>query len=294
MRPSTVDRRRWQTLQRGTLLCTLVGLSGCGDFFTKDSGTGTGTGGGGTSGVNRVYVLAATAETISGFTIGSGTLTAVPGNPLADSFVPQAAAITPSGSYLYAASSGTINVYTVASDGSLTQGTSAYLATVVALAISPDGRWMFGLDALNQVLDEWQINSDGTLTASTPVSYSTGGGVFAPRALTIAPSGGFIFAALGTAGVAVFTLNTTSGATLQATSLAPLNTQTSDSALAVDPAARCLYLARSGTERGPQRLHHQQHRHACFGSGLTLPGWQRRKLHRARRDREVCLCGEPL
>ena len=249
MRLRKADDRKRQRIRSGILLCGLVGITGCGDFFTKDTGTGTGTGGGGTSGTNRVYVLASAAETISGFTIGAGTLTAVPGNPLADSFVPQAAAITPNGKYLYAAGPGTINVYPVASDGSMSLANTV-IASVVSLAISPDGQWMFGLDALNQVLDEWQINSDGTLAALTPVSYSTGGGVFAPRALTISPSGAFIFAALGTAGVAGFTLDTSRGAAAQTQTLKPLNTQTSDSALAVDSGSALLYLARSGTNAG--------------------------------------------
>ena len=252
-----MGRRESARFARNRLLAALVtvsllGATGCGGFFTKDggSGTGTGTGGGSTSGVNRVYVLAATAETISGFTIGTGTFTAVPGNPLSDSFAPQAAAITPNGKYLYAAGPGSLNVYTVGSDGSLTQETAAYLASVVSLAISPDGQWMFGLDALNQVLDEWQINSDGTLNTMTPVTYSTAGGVLTPRALTISPSGAFIFAALGTAGEAGFTLNTTTGAALQAQTFAAVDSQTSDSALAVNSASTLLFLARSGTSGG--------------------------------------------
>ena len=234
------------------LIPGLLGLTGCGNFFSKDTSTdtGSGTGTSTTSGVNRAYILTSAAETISGFTIGAGTLTAVPGNPLTDSFAPQAAAVTPNGNYLYAAGPGNLNVYTIASDGSLTQGTAAYLATVVSLAISPDGQWMFGLDTLNQVLDEWQINSDGTLTTLTPVSYSFAGGVFAPRSLTIAPSGGLIFATLGTAGEVGFTLNTSTGVAVQTQTLAALNTQTSDSALAVNAASTLLFLARSGTSGG--------------------------------------------
>ena len=232
-------------LLTGLMVAGLLGTTGCGDFFTSNNGTGTGTGtgGGSTSGVNRVYVLASTAKTISGFTIGTGTLTAVPGNPLSD-------AITPNGAYLYAAGPGTINVYTVASDGSLTLDSAVYIASVVALAISPDGQWMFGLDTLNQVLDEWQINSDGTLSTLTPVSYSTAGGVLTPRALTISPAGTSIFAALGTAGEAAFTLNTATGVAVQTQTLAPIDTQTSDSALAVDPTSTLLFVARSGTSGG--------------------------------------------
>ena len=234
----------------GLAFAGLIGLTGCGGFFTKDNGTGTGTDGGSTSGVNRAYVLASTAKTISGFSIGTGTLTAVPGNPLSDSFVPQAAAITPSGAYLYAAGPGTINVFTVASDGSLSLGTAVYIASVVSLAISPDGQWMLGLDTLNQVLDEWQINSDGTLDTLTPVSYSTAGGVLTPRALTISPSGTSLFAALGTAGEAGFTFDTSTGVAVQTQTLAPLDSQTSDSALAVNSGSTLLFLARSGTSGG--------------------------------------------
>ncbi len=236
----------------GILACGLLGATGCGNFFTKDTttGTGTGTDTGSTSGVNRVYVLASTAQTISGFTIGSGTLTAVPSSPLAASFAPLAVALTPSGKYLYVAGAGNINMYTVASDGSLTAAAAVYIASVVALAISPDGQWMFGLDTLNQVLDEWQINSDGTLTTLTPVSYSTAGGVLSPRALVIAPSGGLIFAALGTAGEAAFTLDTSSGTAVQTETLAPIDSQTSDSALAVNAGSTLLFLARSGSSGG--------------------------------------------
>ena len=250
MRQRSTGRSRWQTGLTGILLCSLCGMTGCAGFFTKDTTTGTGTGSGGSSGVDRVYALASTAQTISGFTIGTGTLTAVPGSPLADSFAPLAAAITPSGSYLYVAGPGNINLYTVASNGSLSLGTAVYIASVVSLAISPDGQWMFGLDTLNQVLDEWQINSDGTLSALTPVTYTPAGGVLVPKALTIAPSGAFIFAVLGTAGEAGFTLDTTTGVAVQAQTLAPIDAQTSDSAVAVDSASALLYVARSGTTAG--------------------------------------------
>ena len=74
--------------------------------------------------------------------------------------------------------------------------------------------------------------------------------MFAPRSLTIAPSGGLIFAALGTAGEVGFTLNTSTGVAVQTQTLAPLNTQTSDSALAVNAGSTLLFLARSGTSGG--------------------------------------------
>ncbi len=254
MRRKRAMKLRLKDTLPGVVISGVLALTGCGDFFTSNAttgtGSGTGTGTGPASGVNRAYVLAGTAQTISGFTLGTGTLTAVPGNPLSTGFTPQAAAITPGGKYLYVAGLGNINVYTVATDGSLSAGTAATIATVASLAISPDGQWMFGLDTLNQVLDEWKLNADGTLSTLTSVTYTPAGGVFAPRALAIAPSGTLIYAALGTAGDVVFSLNTANGTALPLKTVAPLDAQTSDSALMVSEDSTLLYLARSGTSGG--------------------------------------------
>jgi hypothetical protein len=47
-------------------------------------------------------------------------------------------------------------MYTIGSNGSLSSastGAGVAIATVLALAVSPDGQWLFGLDATTQTLD---------------------------------------------------------------------------------------------------------------------------------------------
>ena len=237
-----------RSLPAGLLAGALISLTGCGGFFVPNT---TNTGGGGTaSGTDRVYVMASTAQTISGFTLGTGTLTAVSGNPLAVSFAPQAAVVSRDGSHLYVGGPGTLSLYDVASDGSLSAAGAVYLATVASLDVSPDGQWLFGLDLISQVIDEWQINSDGTLNTVQPLQYSIGKGVWSPKSLRVAPSGALIFAAVGTAGDVVFTLDTTTGLVAQSQTLGPVDSQTSDNAFAINSGSTTLYLARSGTSGG--------------------------------------------
>src|ERR1700757_2800598 len=97
------------------VLMALWTLSGCGDFFVPvNSG-----GGGGTTTGNYVYVANATAQTVAAFSIGTGTLTAVSGSPFSLGYAPVAFAVNPANTLLYVAGAGTIFVYMINSDGSL-------------------------------------------------------------------------------------------------------------------------------------------------------------------------------
>jgi DNA-binding beta-propeller fold protein YncE len=66
----------------------------------------------------------------------------------------------------------------------------------------------------------------------------------------ISPDGTLIFAALGTAGDAVFTFNTTSGLAASSQGLQTGNAATADLGLAVSPKTTYLYIARSGMNGG--------------------------------------------
>ena len=118
-----------------------------------------------------------------------------------------------------------------------------------ALEVSPDGNWLFGLDSLSNQLDVWAIASDGSLTTQSPAGY-TASGTVVPKSLKAAPSGAYVFAALGTGGEVVFSFDTSTGVAAQTQSLATGNTQTSDNAVTVDPTSTYLYVARSGTNAG--------------------------------------------
>jgi 6-phosphogluconolactonase (cycloisomerase 2 family) len=225
----------------------VLALAGCGEFFIPPDNSG-----GGSTSNNRVYVANSTTSTLAGFTIGTGTLSAVSGSPYSLGYVPVAVVVTPSNSFLYVAGSGTIYIYTINSDGSLTAAASSgsIAASVVALDVSPDGKWLFGLDNLTTQLIEYQINtSTGALTLNATAPYSVGNATVVLRAVKVAPAGNLVFIALGTAGDVVFTLNTSTGALVNSQTLDPI-TNTSDNALAINSTGSTLYIARSGASGG--------------------------------------------
>jgi 6-phosphogluconolactonase len=231
-------------------------LTGCGNFFVPPNNGGSG-GGGSTAG-NRAYVANSDTKTpanstIAGFTVGTGTLTAVPNSPFTLGYPPTAMVTTPTNSFLYVAGSGAIYVYTINADGSLTGssgGAAVAIVNVAALDVSPDGNWLFGLDTATTVVDQFQINtSNGSLSSFAATPYAATG-VVVPKAIRVSPNGALIFAALGTGGDVVFTLNTTTGALVSSQVLAPASTTTSDNGLAIDSTTTFLYIARSGTGGG--------------------------------------------
>ena len=241
----------------GLVLCGA--LCGCAGFFPPVGSSGSG--GGGTtnpgtvvgSGANAVYVGSTTNQTMLGYAIGTNTLTAVP-NSLNLGYAPQASVVTRAGKFLYVAQAGGINLYLIGPDGSLSvpaAGAAQVIATTVAaMDVSPDGQWLFGLDTLTQAIDEWQINSDGTLTALTPAQFTLAGGIYVPKAIRVAPSGGLIVAACGTAGEVVFSLDTANGSVVQEQTLGTESTQRSDNSIAIDSSSSHLYIATSGTGGG--------------------------------------------
>jgi 6-phosphogluconolactonase (cycloisomerase 2 family) len=239
------------------VVAAVSALTGCGNFFVAPD-NGGGGGGGSTTG-NYVYVANADTKTpanstITGFTVGTGTLTAVPSSPLTLGYAPTALVTTPTNSFLYVAGPGAIYVYTINANGSLTGasgGAAVAIVNVVALDVSPDGNWLFGLDSTTTVVDEFQINkSTGSLTSVAATPYSVTNAVVAPKSIRVAPNGTLVFAALGTGGDVVFTFNTTSGALVSSQNLAPSTPATSDNGFAIDSTTANLYIARSGTNGG--------------------------------------------
>jgi len=201
-----------------------------------------------------VYVGNAQTSTVSGFQVGTSVLTNLPNMPYNLGFSPAAMVMHPSNKFLYVAGVSSIFMYSIGSDGSLSAaavGAGVAVATVNSIDISPDGNWLFALDVTQQIVDEYQINqSTGALTVLTPTAYTIAPGVWSPKTIRVAPTGGYVFLALGTGGDVVMTLNTSTGALLQTQQLGLGSTQTSDNALAINSAATYLYVARSGANGG--------------------------------------------
>ena len=233
-------------------------LTSCDNFFvpvTPVTGGGGGTGGAvGGSGANYAYVLNALTNTISGFLIGTGTLTPTPNSPYSLGFLPQGAVVSRANNSLYVSGPGAVYAIGIQTDGSLavsTQVAGVAIGSELSLAVSPDGQWLFGLNSQSSTLDEWKINSTtGAITAMTGAAYTVTGAVPVPLMVRVSPAGNYVFAALGTGGDHVFTLNTATGAVASSQHLYLGSTLTSDNSLATDSTGSTLYIARSGLNGG--------------------------------------------
>jgi 6-phosphogluconolactonase (cycloisomerase 2 family) len=232
---------------------SLPAFVGCAGFFPP---LNNGGGGGGGTTSNVVYVANQAANSIGGFAIGTGKLTAVPNSPVATTYKPTAMVVNPANTLLYvAASTNGIFVYFINSDGSLTTpSTGSQPAGVFAtsLAISPDGQWLIALDGTTQQLDIFQINATtgGLSSVTAPATYSIQSGVWQPSEVQVSADGTLIFAALGTAGDVVFTFNTATGVATSSQSLQTGNAATGDYGFAINSKTTYVYIARSGTGGG--------------------------------------------
>lgn len=250
--------------------------TGCAGFWVYP-GSQNGSGSGSSSTGDYVYVANAETESLAGFSVSSGTLTAVSGTPFNLGFVPTAVVVNPANTIVFVAGVGgiygIINSDSIGSGGTLSLLASNTLGSAeeVSLDVSPDGEWLVGLDASgpaqnDAIVDVYEINSSsGQLTALTsseiyPLSLS-GGQVSTPLAIRFGPSIGnsawYLFAALGTGGDLEFTFtsNTTSSTPTYSFGSGVAHLQTgsatvSDNALAVSPNGSYLFIARSGTSSG--------------------------------------------
>jgi 6-phosphogluconolactonase (cycloisomerase 2 family) len=228
----------------------LTMLTGCDGFFVPETPVPPP----GSTG-NFAYVANFTAGSVTGYSVGTGTLTRVPNSPVPLGYAPLAMAVTRNNKFLYVAAVGNINVYTINSDGSLgsaSGGTGVAIADVVSMDVSPDGQWLLALDAttLQAQIDVFQINATtGGLSTISQGQMAIPNAVILPQMLRIAPNGSLVFAALGTGGDVVFNFDTTMGTFFGNQNL-PVSSQTSDNGLAVDSTSTHLYIARSGVGGG--------------------------------------------
>jgi 6-phosphogluconolactonase len=228
-------------LAAGTVL-----LSGCGNFFSCEgkadcpaacvaSSTvtcpptgGTGTGSGTGTGVDYVYVAnsATAATSLDGYNVSSGALTVATSAPFPLTYVPTSAAITPANTFMYISSDAALNTanpgegfifgYSIGTGGALTTiGDAPQIdENDSALAISPDGQWLFTLPDDALTINEYPINAStgdlGTLENDYPLSSAPTGAI-TPVSIAVAPSGEYFAAALATGGANVYPFDTTTG-----------------------------------------------------------------------------------
>ena len=233
------------------LLTSLLLMTGCDGFFFKDTSTGTSPGTGTTSS-NYVFVANAGANTVTGLGISTaGVLAALTGSPINLGTSPLALTVSRTNNFLWVGTVSQIFGYSIATDGTLAalnSGSAIANAFCVDMQTTPDGKWLMVLDGTGASIDLFAINTDGTLSPASGVGFTPTGTVV-PKQLRIAPSGGFVVAAMGTAGELVFAFNTTTGAFTQLSQTTPPSL-TSDNGIAIDSTGTYLYEARSGGAPG--------------------------------------------
>jgi 6-phosphogluconolactonase len=232
--------RRTRQLAAAASVSFLLALTGCGAFFQcegkSDCGTGTTT----SSSGNYVYVSnsASGSTYLDGFQITGGSLVTATGFPASVGFTPVALAVTPSDAYLYAASATAIYGYSIGTGGAITvlnSGNAMEAENVAAIAISPDGKWLFSLNSNDLTLEEYSIGSTGLL--SYEINYqltNPGSATLISSSVMVAPTGNYIAVGLGTAGFETFSFNTSTGAAAAAATVNALSTTSGDFAVQID------------------------------------------------------------
>ena len=230
----------------------LPALTGCAGFFVNSTTSSSTTA---TSG-DYIYVANQTTDTLSAYSVGSSALTLISGSPisLVSGLTPSSVAVSRANTFVFVGGAGAIECFSIGTGGVLKLVNSAAAsasAKFVSLATSPDGQWLLALDSLTQTLYTFGINaSTGALTLNQTTAYSaSGAGSVVPTSVAVAPNGGYVIAALGTGGDAIFTFNTTTGIPTQAAKLAVVS-GFSDNAVTIDANSAFVYFARGGTTTG--------------------------------------------
>ena len=222
----------------GGLAASLLPLTACNGFFqcekascTTPVGSTPPTGTPGTPTPNNTgdyaYIANSSAGTtyLSEYSITSGALNSL--GTISLGYIPVQLAVSPNNSFLYVASvpgtaSPGIYLYTIGSTGALSAGNNGAALvtdTIAAMAVSPDGNWLYTVNNDGFTMAEYSVNRTtgalslvgdlalpGTtcsLSAALPVSQSC--------SIAVSPNGEYVVASLGPSGDAVFSYSSSGG-----------------------------------------------------------------------------------
>ncbi len=216
----------------GLAVLGVLSLSGCGNFFSKQTGGGGGGGGtGNTTAGDVLYSMDSLNASVSGYVVSTaGALTTVTNSPYAVGIVPTSIATTPANTYLYVGGATGIVGYAIGTSGVLTAlNSSQPLATDVigplSMQVDSTGAYLLvAAEDLSTTLPEIGIYSitatTGALTPLTgsPLAVKAGNGststspVNAPYQLYITPNNSYVYLTLGGGGTEILTFSAASGA----------------------------------------------------------------------------------
>jgi 6-phosphogluconolactonase (cycloisomerase 2 family) len=235
----------------GVVVSTVVGLTGCGNFFVPPTTTSSSSSGG----TNYVFTVSPVQGTVSAYTIGTSALTLASSSPVTlpsglTSATAGAVAVSRNNSFLYVGGLDAIYCYSIGTSGALTLVSSSSItasANIVSMDTSTDGSWLFALDSTSQTIAEYSLNTTtGAMTLGGSVVYNIGTGqTNAPK--TIRVGSALAVATLGTGGDALFTYAQATGLTYVTSITLPYTTVSdNDAAIQTTSTTTYLYVARSG------------------------------------------------
>ncbi|MBX3327471.1 MAG: beta-propeller fold lactonase family protein [Nitrospira sp.] len=213
-----------------------------------------------------VYIASSDKNTVTAFRVGTngallfGDSTSGNPNPVSVGTTPRALAISKDSQFLYVANSGSsdVSVFKIGTAGGLTlvaqtEGRSkpvgAGVSSPIALAITPNGRFLYVANSTSNTITAFQVDSSGLLTlvpqagpSTNPIS-SSGTGL---TALALSSNGQFLYVTNGTSNnVAMFRVEPSGLLTLiPPTTSNPISTGgTTPNGLAVGADGAHLYIA---------------------------------------------------
>jgi 6-phosphogluconolactonase (cycloisomerase 2 family) len=177
-----------------------------------------------------------------------------------------AIAMSPSGNFLYVASTSGITLYTInSSTGALTQGAVIFDDPLAqAIQVDPSGNWL--LDASDDgTLKAYPITSAGIQDTSRSIqttNLTSNSTTVQPGGIAISPNGALVSVALGTTGTESFTFNESATSPIVSAYTpvtAPYGSSGAAVAVAIDPQSRLLYIGEiaafnSSTNSGALRV----------------------------------------
>jgi 6-phosphogluconolactonase len=227
-------------------------LSGCKGFFTAVNNNPTGTG---TS--SFVYVTNNTATgttgTLAAYSLTSGVLATISGSPITLPALPTSIVVAPNNAFLFVGTQLGVFVFTINSDGTLTEGNSNTIVYQgptypISMAVDSTSSWLIIANHNSAELDALPLSSTtGVPTTPTPASISLSGTT--PVQLAIAPANNNIFVAMGAGGTDAlsFTATTASNPLGKPVVINPGKVASSANTVAVDTTSAYLFIGESNS-----------------------------------------------
>ena len=193
-----------------------------------------------------VYVSNATNGTVGTFAVASGKVGSTAQATVNAPASPTAIAGTPSGKFLYLATSdGAVYLNTIASNGSLQAGNHgspvAQVTQPTWMSMDRTGKWLFVASAIAKDVQEFQIDSATGVLHSVAQSPALDPGK--PTDVYFTPDNQKLFVALGKGGVDAFPFDAASGAVGTRQHIVPMQTSSADNVLTSDSASKDLYVS---------------------------------------------------